>query len=171
VARSIDQEVFVSRSFSRRSLALLAVLALGPFAVACSDDDSSSGGASSPDTRPAAEADDATDGDTDGDLGGEDQGSADQGGADDADIDVSDVITADGVNLPDSISREHVALGMSAALKADRVDYVDGEFRVYLSEGSKDDPVVIGCIAVKALLEEGETATLIFPDGELDCSN
>ena len=158
---SETQDVSPESRRPRRRALLAGVAALSLALAACGGSD---------DAEPAdepAEADAAT---TEVDAAPTEGADADTGSGADAQTDATG---DDGQTLGDAMDSmtPEVRMGVVADVLGENVGLdIDGtDIRLTLNEGTVDFDAVTDCIGALSLAVEGETITLIYPDGEYTC--
>lgn len=63
-----------------------------------------------------------------------------------------------------------MTMAIKAALSADKVTFTDGVYRAYVKEGDAESPASWTNCALLQTLDEGQNLIVVFPAGELDCS-
>lgn len=68
-------------------------------------------------------------------------------------------------------TNDAVITSLSSALKADDFQWEGSTIKIYFHERSVESvTAAIGCTAANAIIADSETAIMVFPDGEVDCS-
>ena len=146
---------------TRTLLGCLATISLAIAACGGSDD-----------AEPAAEPAPTADA---GESGTDDQSSAETGVGEAGDGEIREQITdamgEEGEALDDAIASlpAETTWGIVAdQIKADDLEIVGADIRLTFESGTADDGL-FDCTVAGAFVEEGQTVTMIYPDGEVVC--